>query len=50
MEEQLAGAKWSIVGEYASYADASRNFAAIVGPVREVCVDADAPYRNLTDF
>jgi len=47
LEDQLAGAKWKIFGEYATYGDAGRNYSAIFGPVIEACRDANAPLRNL---
>ena len=47
LEQQLAGAKWKIFGEYATYGDAGRNMSAIFGPVSQACSDPNAPLRNL---
>lgn len=47
LEDQLAGAKWKIFGEYATYGDAGRNYSSIFGPVVEACQNANAPFNNL---
>lgn len=47
LADQLAGAKWKIFGEYATYGDASRNLSAIASRISEACVDPNAPYNRI---